>query len=569
MATATGPLGHKQASAVRPGISNLQQTTRPPSSPHTPVRTLSSTYSSPAYGFRAEEEVVVFEFGARYISAGLAGESAPRCKLGFDPEQSRRVGDYRQWLPGYESRAKEKNTSTTWGKDHELWRLDLRDLNLGLFDDKIERIVRKAYIQHLLLASKSKRVVLVLPSLMPLPLLSSLISCLFNNFQMPGITMLPAPTMAVVSAGLRSAIVVDIGWHETSISAIYEFREVFQRKTTRAMSLVTDHMRKMLQKVFDDTEYEQTQQIKFNKALNEPTDVEFIHAEEVTSRFAWCETSKGNTNDIEQRLESINIARDTFDKDNPATGKSDRETLVSIPLISSSSKAVDLPFSAFQKPVETALLASKTIPYDLDDQEQPIPFLLYKALLSLPPDVRGICMARIVITGGGSEIPGLKSRIVSEVSAMVKQRGWDPVWGRAADKYRGMKAEIARKNTEDNGQPPKMASPPVPAALEPQVPDPIEDKLKRKEVKLNPVMDSGVIRGVETLGAWVGASLVAKMKVKGIVEIERDVFLQHGLAGAKREMEGSVAQARQSSFGPGIQRAAGAEKAGWTLGAWA
>lgn len=32
-----------------------------------------------------------------------------------------------------------------WGEKHELWKLDLRNLDLGLVGDKIARAVREAY----------------------------------------------------------------------------------------------------------------------------------------------------------------------------------------------------------------------------------------------------------------------------------------------------------------------------------------------------------------------------------------------------------------------------------------
>jgi hypothetical protein len=39
----------------------------------------------------------------------------------------------------------------------------------------------------------------------------------------------------------------------------------------------------------------------------------------------------------------------------------------------------------------------------------------------------------------------------------------------------------------------------------------------------------GVVRGVETLGPWSGASLVAAMRIKGVHEVEREEFAKHGL----------------------------------------
>ncbi len=76
-------------------------------------------------------------------------------------------------------------------------------------------------------------------------------------------------------------------------------------------------------------------------------------------------------------------------------------------------------------------------------------------------------------------------------------------------------------------------------------------------------MVSGVIRGVETLGAWAGASLLANLRIRGVVDIDRDSFLQHGLAGARREAEVNVATQRN------LPRARTGERGGWTLGTWA
>jgi len=536
-----------------PGIAGLSP------SPHTPSRgPATSAFSSPG-SYRADEDGLVFEFGSRYLRAGFAGESAPRCTLSFGPQQSRRVGDFRDFLPDYQSQPRPKESVQKWGANHELWRMDLREVDMGLVEDKIERAVRDAYNRYLLFDSKARRMILVLPSLMPHPLLSVVLSCLFTNFQIPGITLLSAPTLSVVAAGLRSGLVIDIGWHETTATAVYEYREVYQSRTTRAMKLATLRMAMALQRLS-------------GKPVDEShLDVDFEHAEEVTIRMAWCRTSgqkrSGSSQGIEDRLEDIHF------------GNTDDDQMVSIPLSSVSSKQTQVPFSTFCQPVESALLSTDSPRQESDDHEQPINQLLYKALLSLPADVRGICMARLIITGGGSNIPGLKSRLINDLTAIVEQRGWDPVYGKAADNYRKTQAELAQsrrntsskpilfpENSEDTSDSVKTIPTPVIAALEPQVADPIEEKLRREEAKGSRPNIAGVIRGVETLGAFAGASLIAGLRIKGIVEIEKEVFLQHGMAGARREMDISGAQNKP---GPGLARAGGSEKAGWTLGAWA
>ncbi|MCJ1384516.1 hypothetical protein MMC17_007633 [Xylographa soralifera] len=589
MATIVESLDRPYPSAVRPIISNLQQAARGPSSPHTPVRGVSSSFSSPLASYRAEEEALVFEFGARYLRAGIAGESVPRCSLAFGPEQSRRVGDYRQWLPGYETRARKKATIDKWGEDHELWRMDLREVDLGLVEDKLERALRDAYSKYLLLDSKTRRLVLVLPSVIPYALISVLLTCLFTNFQIPGITILSAPVLSVVAAGLRSGLVVDIGWQETIITVTYEYREVLQRRTTRAMKLLTLHMAQILQKISHQKQNEPAETHSDSTSSNEDIDVEFQHAEEVTARLAWCQTSLRNPDYSEKSPEkyitSLQFPGNDYKNEGASLGSNVNDTVVSVPLLSPSSKPVPVSFSTFSKPVESALFAHDSSLHDLDDHEQPLAHLLYKALLALPPDIRGLCMSRIVFIGGGSNIPGLKSRLLDELSSIIAQRGWDSVWGKAAEKYRQTQEEATNRrksaatklqssiktteHIEDPLNPPDDPPSTVTAAFEQQVPDPIEEKLRREEAKGNPAMISGIVRGVETLGAWAGASLVAGIKLKGIVEVEREVFLQHGLAGAKREMDISVSQSSRQSLGAGYMRAGGLDKAGWTLGTWA
>ncbi|KAL8750279.1 MAG: hypothetical protein Q9184_006475, partial [Pyrenodesmia sp. 2 TL-2023] len=194
----------------------------------------------------------------------------------------------------------------------------------------------------------------------------------------------------------------------------------------------------------------------------------------------------------------------------------------------------------------------------------PLPHLLYKTLLALPPDVRAQCMSRIIITGGGSHIPGLKTRLLNELKAIVEKRGWDPVYGDVAIKAREH-LQTVRNTRLHQKQDVVGWDAKTPTHLESQVDAPFAEKLDAEKRRRAKEVVAGEIRGVETLGAWAGASLVAGLKVKGVVEIDRDSFLANGLAGAKKEAEITHATQRMSL---GTRLGQG-EKGGWTLGAWA
>jgi hypothetical protein len=140
----SGP-AHRSVSNIRPSHSASQSSaTGVPGSPHTPIRTISSNFASPST-LRAEEDCVIIELGSRYLRAGFAGDALPKAVIEFGPEQRRRAGDYRKWQAGYDADWRKRKGDSAWGEEYPLWKLDLRDVNLGVVADKIERIAREAF----------------------------------------------------------------------------------------------------------------------------------------------------------------------------------------------------------------------------------------------------------------------------------------------------------------------------------------------------------------------------------------------------------------------------------------
>ena len=547
-----------------------------PVSPHTPQRGISSSFSSPGT-YRAEEDQVIFEFGARNLHVGFAGDSVPRATLAFTAEGSRRVGDYRKWLPGYDELPKQKRRVRDWVADYELWGLDLRDTDIGLIEDKVERIVHEAYSKYLLIDARSRRASVIVPSDVPHPFLSSILSVLFTNFQIPSVTLLHPPTMAVLAAGQRSGIVIDIGWHETAISVVYELREIHRRRTRRAMKVVTIEMARLVHQVNEGESANSTSRHEQEGTGNEIMGIDFESAEDIVTRMAWCKRFSDIAS--ERGSNGLHIPIDVSTESKPTEGEKE-ETLITIPGASALSGSFQVPFSSLSRPVETALFTSSGSPRDHDDHEQPIYLLLYTALLNLTPDLRSVCMSRIMFSGGGSNIPNLKFRILDELSDLVKRRGWDPVWGRVADDRRRKLKETSynRRNKAPrpvslqkflaSGNVSQENEPAIAAAFVAQTPDPIAENLRRESERGSKPTVSGVVRGIETLGSWAGASLASALRIKGAVEVEKDMFLQHGLAGGRREAEAGQTKAKLN-YGTGLMRTAGHDAAAWTLGLWA
>ncbi|KAL4897308.1 actin-like ATPase domain-containing protein [Aspergillus ambiguus] len=542
-ASTTSATDDKRTHSASPSISTNfrhSQSGRP-STPQQHLRSHHSSFASTssAGSFRGEEDAIIFEFGSRWLRAGFEGDSTPVCVVGCGPEDCRRAGDYRGWVMGPSNGDVAPPTLARpeeWTGAYELWKMDLRDVDLGLVEDKIERMIRETYNKHLLTDAGTSRLVLVLPSVMPHPLLSALLSTLFSRWRFPSITLVPSAAMSTTAAGVRSALVVDIGWAETVVTGVYEFREISIKRSTRAMQSLLQETGRRLSRLSNSA------------GESDGISVDFEFCEEVVSRFAWCGTGSNDLTDEE----GTPLGRKT----------------VSIPSPSQpSSNYIDVPFSTFSEPVEKILLAEGVAECELDDDEKPIPLLVYNALLDLPPDARGTCMSRVMFVGGGSHIPGIRRRVLNDVAGLIDRYGWSPVRGKVIDQAR-QKLDNLRLSrdpapSDDQNRPADFPGTVSETAEDEQEIDPVEQKLRRNKQKDSKPHTQGVLREVESLGAWAGASLVASLKIRSMVEIEREKYLLHGLAGASRDLEshGHVPDRRS-----GLR--AGGDRSSWTLAGW-
>ncbi|KAJ5950257.1 uncharacterized protein N7479_008670 [Penicillium vulpinum] len=543
MASDTSSMGASKRTSATPGLRNSQITR--PVSPHTPQpRSGNPSFASstsPSSSFRSEDDAIIFEIGARWLRAGFEGSSAPMCVVGFGPEDSRRAGDYRGWIEGSigAARLPQPVDMEEWTQAYELWRLDSREVDLGLVEDKIERAIRETYNQFLLTDAGTSRLVLVLPSLMPHPLLSSLLSTLFSRWRFQSVTLLSGATMSATAAGLRSALVVDLGWAEATATAIYEYREMTTKRTTRSMKHLMQEMGLLLTGLASDGNHDTETADKIS--------VGFAYCEEVVSRFAWCKPQTGEDTNLDEPDRILSI---------PSPANPEEEYM-------------DVPFSRLADPVEKVLFAPGVPEHEFDDEEKSLPLLVYNTLLSLFPDARGTCMSRIVFVGGGSRIPGLRQRVLKEVSLLIDRHGWSPIRGKALERQRQRLEELrlsARKPSNEpespksNGDAPSTDDEPADPSKEVPEIDFVEQKLRRQNKDI-PVPIQGVLREIESLGPWAGASLTTSLKIRGMVEIEREKFLQHGLAGATRDVDHPVPD-RRSGLKSG-------DRSSWTLAGWA
>jgi actin-related protein len=416
---------------------------------------------------------------------------------------------------------------------------------------------------------------LVLPSTFPLPLLSTLLDNLFNNFHPPNISLMSSPMLTTFAAGLRSALVVDIGWAETVVTSIYEYREVQCKRSTRACKLLGEEMFKMLVGAINpfalkDTSEPGSDTDEISQVLS------FEECEDILTRMAWCKSAtKRFDSENHQGLATVK-EEDEFRSSMHSMnlrGTLEDDPVVSIPLTSTTPpRTLPLSFSKLAEPCETALFASENLSRDFDDEELPIHLLVYHSLLQLPVDIRTMCMARIVFVGGGSKVLGLKQRVINELSSLVVCYGWDPVRGKRVDEFRNnSKLRNKRTNTgptviispiDENGAPRPNA------AMAKQEHDPIEDKLRKEAIKDRQPTEQGFLRAVDSLGAWSGGSLLQKLKIPVVSVVDREQWQMHGVAGSSRDPDVTINATTKRQSMVAALKSGNVEKQSWTLGPW-
>lgn len=422
-------------------------------------------------------------------------------------------------------------------------------------------------LRHLLIDSKPRRIALVIPSALPLPLLSTTLDLLFNRFQSPTVSLLSSATMSAVGAGLRSALVIDLGWAETVVTSVYEYREVRSTRSVRAGRHLVSSLHKIIKEAVRNkgiTPYERVQDVKEEDNRHV---LGFGECEEICTRVVWCKPAqKPATTDSDTGLPTVE-EQDESEAEAPSTTPENKT--IKIPLRSTRPPTnLDMPFSRLADACENTYFEERAgAPSTFDDEELPAHWLVYLHLLRLPLDVRAVCMPRIVFTGGCSRVIGIKGRITDELAALVEQRGWDPVTGRGVEALKN-NPKLRRRGSRQASAGRTSAEPEDglwhDAANEAPEGNAIDEQLERRRAS-PPVQ--GQIRAVESLGPWSGASLTAQLKVLATAHVERENWVQHGAAGASRPGEVDVKAQQRQSLGP-MRGVSGGQDRAWTLGVW-
>jgi actin-related protein len=384
---------------------------------------------------------------------------------------------------------------------------------------------------------------------------------MFKGFQTPMISLMSTATMSVVAAGIRSGLVVDIGWAETVVTSVYEYREVKCTRSERAGRYLNNKLYEFLRKLLTGKDEDEDARA-----------ISFAECEDIMCRLMWCRLPAFKSAQRQsQQLDTVE------EQDESEPEHSLQNNVTSIPLRSiKPPRTIEVSLDRIADICDETFFDLSIAPTTFDDHELPLHLLIYHHLLQLPMDVRAICMPRIIFTGGCSNILGIKERILDEVTSMVNRKGWANVSGKHVEETRNSqfsdrRASVARSvssaaTVSDLGEE-QESSRPSSIGTQSDISDPIEAKIARHRPQI-PQMQ-GEFRTLHTLGPWAGASLVCQLKIPAMATVDRELWLQQGANGASRPNEIDVkAQQRQSMGAGGFIRSSGGHHTNWTLGAW-
>jgi actin-related protein len=320
--------------------------------------------------------------------------------------------------------------------------------------------------------------------------------------------------------------------------------------------------------------------VKEGKTQHEARKISFEECEEIMYRLMWCRASAFKSSQRHSaQLETVE-EQDESEADASHTPPFVGEMAVPFNSIQPP-REVKIPLEKLADTCDEAFFSPETAWTEFDDNELPLHGLIYQHLLHLPVDARAICMSRSMFTGGCSNILGLKERVFDEVNSIVERRGWEVVTGKAVDSLRNntkLKRPLSTQTNSDGTLTPTIEPPPAldsPNDPAEEFPDPnaaIEASIEAKLAKNRPSAPQiqGELRALHSVGPWAGASLTCQLKTGAVATIDREQWLQYGVAGAARPGEvDHKQQQRQSMGGGGMWRGgAGGHHSSWTLGAW-
>uniref|UniRef100_A0A0A9YD65 Actin-related protein 10 n=2 Tax=Lygus hesperus TaxID=30085 RepID=A0A0A9YD65_LYGHE len=315
-------------------------------------------------GLSAEKLAVVLDIGARYTKFGFVGEFSPRCIIPTEiyctrTEKIRKVFDYEN--------------------DQDLYAL-------------LVAFIHKLYFRHVLVSPKDRHVVVVESLLCPTQFRDTLASVFYRHYEVASILFVPSQLVTLCALGVRSALVVDVGFTEAQVIPVFEGVPILNAWEAQPLAghAIEKRIRENLDKVYMDL-------------MNAGGDT--VPPEGATDII----------NLSESVIEDIKV-RGCFVTTRKRGERLSEGVLTPEPPVLEyrlgGDKMIKVPGWVRESSCE--------VMFEKDNEEASLPNLILDSILKCPIDTRKGLAENIVLVGGTVMAPGFKARLMEELKAHLR-----------------------------------------------------------------------------------------------------------------------------------------------------
>ncbi|KAJ9099859.1 hypothetical protein QFC21_003862 [Naganishia friedmannii] len=182
------------------------------------------------------EDRVIIDPGSRIWKVGFSGEARPRRVFwSTDTQGDNDESDGTMWDLDFDDMLNRLNASRSLSINAE----PSEHMNLAEYEEVLQIIkarltaaLRSVYVGHLLTESKSRKVIIVENALLPNQIKRLISEVLFDNLKVPSVSFTSGHMLTLMATGNTTGLVVDFGFHETTVVPVYQSRVLYPYLTT-------------------------------------------------------------------------------------------------------------------------------------------------------------------------------------------------------------------------------------------------------------------------------------------------------------------------------------------------
>lgn len=325
----------------------------------------------------AEKHSVILDIGTAYTKIGFARETAPRFIISTEIEDPRTKKVVKLWQ--YQ------------GKE---------DLFVNL-----KEFVHKLYFKYLVVNPKDRKVVIIESVLCPTLFRETLAEVFFTHFEIPSLVYTPSHLMSLYTLGISSALVIDVGYMETSTLPVYAGVPILSACETLPVGGQAIHRRieaELIEKA--SVKKSRGKWSSLSSILKEPLKEELLEDIKVRTCF------------VTSRARGLIIQAHEARKQIKGRLSPDPELEVPVP-----PPDVIYPLDGGKSMIIPGSLRewAPEILFESDADGRSIPSLIVDSLLKCPLDCRKELAANVIIVGGTAMLPGFKHALLTEVKMLL------------------------------------------------------------------------------------------------------------------------------------------------------